>query len=54
MSEQDEMLDELVAEKGSTEIIFQAVGKCSKMSEKIDQQNSNITEGKRRPNLGPG
>ena len=46
MSGQDEILDELVAEKAATEIIFQAHGHCSKMSEKIDQQNSNITEGK--------
>ena len=46
------MLDELIAEKASSEIIFQAVGKCSKMSEKINQQNSNITEGKRPPHLG--
>ena len=45
MSEQDGMLDELVAEKASTEIIFQAVEKCSKISKKVDQQNSNKTEG---------
>ena len=53
MSEQDGMLDELVAEKASTEIIFQAVEKCSKISQKVDQQNSNKTEGNRRPNLCP-